>query len=712
MGNNSPGLIFQGDVKPIILPYQSIYSKNNRSATSGYPSYTQAHSTATKEEDDMTFSGVNAKDIQGMKGQRLAQENMLYQMDAVRNAVKQDAFERSMKATTDEERSAILQDYNIQLGILKRRSVDMNIMSDIYADDHAKLKAAEQKTLVQGNASTPALMIDFGGLTTAVPNKKNDSGISTRSIELFRNAANGVVAVDRNGIQSKAGYLKAQSENTGLDSQGRPQRFSAYVESASQDDYMKAVKSDMQISGGQSGDSIQFVHDGQTLSLTGSELDEAINYGLGYVKSTSSSNMANLKAALENSFDKLDPLAKNAALERLIQSGQYSNDIRYGKNGKIDGMAYGAIAAELQNVSSAWKNEKDDTKRKELQERGLALSGALINGVKTQVLRDASMEIMDQLHQSSSVSLVQADKDRQKSVAVSGAEMVMSPQYVMSASKEPGKGGKPFDTYVKEAGSDFYRKQTIEASRRTELPSGMPIDLYMQNNFRMIKGNEDQSMTFNKMYNKNMIMGGMVIKPGMGFDNAEYVGPASSNELLLTKGINGGEFDNNSQANTVYAATLWKIKTSDLRKMKMPKQDVFSVNQRWMENGQVKDTTFTASGYQKGKAVPYSAIAEKQFDPFDIEREEGDYTYVRAFAEVDNGVFNYAKSSMGSVQQIKAAANASRDQIEADARREANGKPIETSVSPVNNFESTDIQRMQKAYNQNYYGRNYQAPKK
>lgn len=679
MGNVN-AYLFNAKLNPIIAP---MLPQNGGGSSSDGASYSQLARSASKEEDDLTINGVNLKELEGMEGQRKVRKRGVYNNANELIQLKNNYKELLSNAASEGERDNILNQYRTKLGLIKQESIDAVLENDAYADDRAQWKKAMDNTLSNKDAKAPALFMDFGNATSAKQGAVFSDGTTMRTHKLFEKAVDPIIYPDRNGAMTKYEYLKNINESELTDQKGKPIRFKPYVETATDADYLENIKKVVNVKGSDSGNQITMITDGQTLSISGTKYDEMVNSGNGYVNQTWSSNEKQFAAAINSAFDRLDAPTKNAALSRLVSSGTYSSDIRYGNDKLIKAMPFDELSVTLHDVRMKYENESDSKKREDLYAQGVALSAALINGVNKQVKQDASLEAIPNIQNQRGMSIVRSDKDRQALAAVTAAELMFTPEYLSKSSPDPSKKFTGHEMYIEQGGSGNYQKQTLTASRGVELPSGKPIDVYMS--FAFPKTGAGEPRTFMNMYNKNMIMGGMVMKMGMGIEQAEYVGPGSDNKVIMSYPIINGKMDTSKPAQTAYASTMWKMDKDAYEKIMVGKSDRKLKTSQYTKDGWDYTRRVEYTGYNESEMVSLSRSVKSGFNPFttEIVSSDKDNVYFKALVEVDPGVFNYAKSSIMADQQVIQAAEINEENLRIEAEREENGTPINVKVEDI-----------------------------
>lgn len=429
---------FTGDVKPIILPYTrpQAYDLNQGRMASG--------NAEERREDDTKYMGVDVTKVnEGLHGQNEVQQQQLIGLEGMKNELRQRSRQAIINAKTEAERTQALDNYTKGLNYLKNQALNVQLHAEEYKEDRIKHSDDEKYAAENGLSQSTALMMDFGKITGA--DQRLSNGTTVAQNRLWDESINGVVATNRKGqAMSKDEYLwTAENDNQSLDSQGMPVRYRRFVRESKESDYKDNISKGLTGLGTRAGDSFQMVADnGSKVSVSDAEMDAIYNLGMGYVKTTSSSNAVALKHAINNAYDHMTSEDRNTAFVKMVQSGSVIGEQRFtvGKKTEIlKAQSAENAVVDLQRTRQEYAKEKDPDRREYLRQKGLALSAALINGTKRQVYRDASGYYSEKLETRSSREFARPTQAHADAVAMNRAMAELNPAMIkVSQSMTPG----------------------------------------------------------------------------------------------------------------------------------------------------------------------------------------------------------------------------------------------------------------------------------
>lgn len=368
-------------------PSESINSAAQKYLT---PSYTQQSSNRQRrEEDDTKVMGVNALDLDsGLLGQNIASNAVMNQIENDIEKVKNESKGKILDAKTPNEVQVLTSEMANKLSQLKAQALEIKLLNaDFKIDKKTYDKDVDYVSNSSGDA--PAIMADFGALTSTEQSYKD--GTNVAAINLFRKGNNILATTsDKEGNQyplTMNDYLQVANDTRSLD------RYKPFVKPMSAKDYDANIRTRLSGLGTISGDRIDLINDGGTAYV---EDLVAIAKGQGYKKTNTSSNVTALNSAVTNMYNNSTPEERNYALSKLVTSGEVPPPINVSYKGKntsfketITASNYSDLSIQLDKTREKWSKETDQEKKEFLFKQGIAISDAMINGVKARVIGDA-----------------------------------------------------------------------------------------------------------------------------------------------------------------------------------------------------------------------------------------------------------------------------------------------------------------------------------
>jgi len=386
--------------------------------------------------------GVKLSDIGGTVGQKLNTRMQLTELKSMRSILRSEANEKIMNAKSDKEVEDVYVDYQKRLSAIISRSMQVAIHSSDLNEDNILLQQNKKKAQDEYVLGSPTLLLDFGSVTDS---KQGDGVIAART--LFDQSVNGIVAMDQyDRPLSKSRYFDlVENDRSNDPSTGLPLRYSGIIFSETPENYNKKIENLVTGTKGMiSGESLSYVDaDGRKRSV-GAEEMSSIMRGSGFLKTTTTHNTDAVKAAINNIYDNLTPAERNQAYEQLLSSGQIAQPIVIsGKGHKetIDASTYADLTSQLQQVRMNFANEKDDAKREQLYNKGLAISKEIIAGVKDKVMRDAMSHVETAIQSTSRITPYRNTEQYNKETANPAAYTSLQPNMIKALSERQKSGG-------------------------------------------------------------------------------------------------------------------------------------------------------------------------------------------------------------------------------------------------------------------------------
>lgn len=409
--------LYLGRLNPLSgsdAPSESVNSAAQKYLT---PSYTQQSSNQQRRnEDDTKVMGVNALDLDaGLLGQNMASNARMNQIENDIAKVKNEAKDKILSAKTPSETEVITTEMANKLSELKAQALELKLLNaDFKIDKQTYNNDVEYVSKSSGDA--PAIMTDFGALTSTEQSYKD--GTNVAAINLFRKGNNLIATTsDKEGNEyplTMNDYLYQSNETPSLG------RYKSFVKPMSAKDYDANIRGRLSGLGTISGDSIQLINDGGPAYA---EDLVAIAKGQGYKKTHTSSNVRALNSAISNMYNNSTPEERNYALSKLVTSGEVPPPITVSYKGKntsfketITASNYSDLSIQLDKTREKWSKETDQEKKEFLFKQGIAISDAMINGVKARIIGDAFGYYEKNRSVNSSFSLHGSSESRNKKV--------------------------------------------------------------------------------------------------------------------------------------------------------------------------------------------------------------------------------------------------------------------------------------------------------
>lgn len=677
MGIFNNSTVSTAQLSPVILPVHQNTSNSDAYRMQNYMTRQNVAGSKSDASDDAYLYKLS-----GLEGANTAIIQQSQELDSYEKQIKSEFFNKMIApGTTDLQAQQLAQDYYSKKFKLASKKMYLQMYSEATKSDRKLWEDKWKEYGDEGTLDMPTLLGNIGALTTDT--SSTGDGHTARTYNLFAQAANGLIATDKRGnALSQGDYMVARSKSTAVDADGSPIRFRPPVEAMNSKDYKKEVEGLMSLTSGgmSSSNSRRLVVDDKTLDTNESDLQQIVN-GAGYVTTKVSTNISAVNDMITNAFNRMSDTAKNAAFQRLIEAGGSTNVIKYGDK-KMEPMSYGRVASELQNTSLAYHNEMDVKKKQELKEKGLALSAALINGMKYQAASDALGYKKASTTMSVTSDVTRASEQYVKDkTALNGIETYLNSNYLSTLI--PLKPENAPNMFIQSANG--YKTNTImRDSRIGSFPTGKIHDDYMAllipRSIKSASGNiaSGKELTYKSLLTKNAIAGGEVIKAGTGFDNMVYEGVASDNGVMISHPIVDGKYNIAAPAKTTYIATTWRI----------PKEDVGKINIPQFNRYMVKDETGTKTtevGYKiGGYNERLKNLQGTKNNPYgnSITYNKDHSVSIKVWIQVDPAIVNQSKTTIANAQAVKAEMKELGKQSTYDSLR-SEGVDIHRTVSEI-----------------------------